>query len=82
MGQNGPGCLAWETPECAREMLVEYVIQCQGKLVHVAHQLGYSRAHLYRLIKQHRLWPAVNKVREKRIRQERRERRLRGISNE
>lgn len=81
MGQNGPGCLAWETRASARAMIVEYVIECEGKLVHVAHQLGYSRAHLYRLIKQHRLWPAVNKVRENRIRRERRERSLRGLSH-
>lgn len=77
MGQNSAGCLAFETPEKARAMLVEHVLEYEGKLVLVAHMLGYSRSHLYRLIKRHKLWPAVNEVRKQRIQRERRQRRWR-----
>lgn len=75
MGQFGPGFLMQHTRSERRVILADAVLQCDGKLVHTAHELGYSRSHLYRLIDEHRLWPLINKVRAERLQRERAQRR-------
>ncbi len=43
-----------------RRMQVARAIQrCEGNLYHVAHDLGFARWHVYRLIRKHNLWPLV-----------------------
>ncbi len=77
MGQYGRGFLTQHTPRECRAILAQAVLECDGKLVHVAHQLGYSRRHLYRLVDTHRMWPLINKVRierEQRVYDERKKR--------
>ena len=60
-----------------RAKLAEVVVDCEGKLLLVAYELGYHRSHIYRLIDQHRLWPLVNRTRRQRLEREARERRRR-----
>lgn len=82
MGRPGVGgSLAWVPSEQARAVILEAVIESEGRLVLAAHQLGYARSHLYRLIKQHTLWPAVNKVRLNCLQRKRRRMRRHGVSN-
>jgi len=71
MGQVGIGCLEGMSTEQARQVVVEYLVDCDGKLVHAAHHIGYSRSHLYRLVRRYRLWPLVNQLRVERIARER-----------
>lgn len=56
-------------------MLAHAVVEAEGKLLVVAHDLGYHRSHIYRLIDKYRLWPVVNKVRKRRLLKEAKERR-------
>jgi len=64
-------------------MLVQYVLDCEGKVVFAAHQIGFARSTFYLMLKEHKLWPLVNKVREERLARELKERQERkhGISN-
>jgi len=71
MGQGSNGCLSGMSEEQARQFVAEYLVDFDGKLVHAAHHIGYSRSHIYRLIRRHRLWPLVNQLRLSRIERER-----------
>lgn len=76
MGQLGNRGSLCEYPYAERRaILARCVLDCDGVLMHVAHDLGYCRSHLYRLIDEHRVWPVVNRARLRRIERERRERR-------
>jgi hypothetical protein len=82
VGGRRTGCLSFEPKEKRREMLASAVMEHDGKLVIVAHELGYARSHLYRLVYEHHLWPVVNKVRLERIKRERLQRSMnRGLQN-
>lgn len=78
MGQwSNMGSLCAYPKSQRRAKLAESVVECEGKLLHVAHELGYHRSHIYRLIDEFRLWPIVNKIRKQRLEREARERRRR-----
>lgn len=65
-----------------REVLARALVEGEGKLVYVAHDLGYHRRYLYRLIYQYELWPVANKVRLDRIKRERLQRSIsRGLQD-
>lgn len=70
MGQGGDGCLAGMDDEEAKRVVVEYLVDCDGKLVHAAHHIGYSRSHIYRLVRRYKLWPLVNRLRLERVQRE------------
>ena len=75
MGQwSNEGSLCAHPKSERRVILARTVLECEGKLMHVAHELGYHRSHIYRLIDKHRLWPVVNRVRVERLEREARER--------
>lgn len=76
MGQwSNMGSLCAYPKNERRPILAEAVLECEGNLTHVAHDLGYHRSHIYRLIDEYRLWPVVNKLRRRRLEREARERR-------
>lgn len=76
MGQwSNEGSLCVYSRRQRRVILADSVLHCEGKLIHVAHDLGYHRSHIYRLIDAYRLWPVVNKIRKRRLEREARERR-------
>ncbi len=68
---RGPhGCLGGLTRSEQRRLVAEYIAESDGKLLHAAHFLGYSRRNLYYVIERLHLWPFVNKVREQRLHRE------------
>ena len=76
MGQNGPGCLtSVETRAQRRAMLAEAVLECEGRVVSIAHVLGYSRSHTYLLLDEYWMWALVNRVRVDRLQRDRQRRR-------
>lgn len=76
MGQwSNMGSLCAHPKQLRRAKLAEAVVSCEGKLLHVAFELGYHRSHIYRLIDEYRLWPVVNRIRRQRLEREARERR-------
>lgn len=76
MGQwSNAGSLGGVPPNKRRPMLAQSVVDHEGNLRCVAHDLGYHRSHIYRLIYQHRLWHIVNTCRRKRLERVARERR-------
>ena len=75
MGQYSPqGSLFYLTYADRRLALAESMVKCEGNLSHVAHDLGYSRSHMYRMIYKHKLWQVMKKIRIKRKLMEVRER--------
>ena len=75
MGQwSNEGSLCAHPKTKRRVILARTVLECEGKLIHVAFTLGYHRSHIYRLVDEYRLWPVVNRVRIERLQRESRER--------
>lgn len=66
MPSVGPGSLNGLTRKEKRLMLARTVIECDGVLSHVAHQLGYHLSHIYRLMHSLKVWPVVNQIRKER----------------
>jgi hypothetical protein len=58
-------------------MLARAIVEQHGKLVYVAHELGYARSRIYALVHEHKLWRVVNKVRADRIQREKQEKKRR-----
>jgi transposase-like protein len=52
------------TERGVRATIAEAVLNTDGNLARAAHQLGVGRRHLTRLVREHYLWPFVNRVRE------------------
>jgi len=71
MGQTGSGCLVSVPRNERRAFLASFLVDADGKLVHAAHYLGYNRSHIYRLIREYKLWPLVNRLRLERMERER-----------
>jgi hypothetical protein len=49
--------------DAARARLASVIQDCEGVLIVVAHREGIHRSHIYRLVKEWRLWPVVNRAR-------------------
>lgn len=81
MGQNGPGYLSGMTEEEAQLEIARKVIEHQGNVLHMAHDMGYSREQLYRRLYRHELWGLVNKIRAEKIEREKLEKKH-GLPNE
>ncbi len=76
MGQwSNEGSLGAYYPKDRRLVLANSIVEHEGNLRHLAHDLGYHRSHIYRLIYHHRLWHLVNRVRRTRLERAARERR-------
>jgi hypothetical protein len=52
------------TERGVRATIAETVLSTDGNLSRAAHLLGVGRRHLVRLVREHYLWPFVNRVRE------------------
>lgn len=76
MGQwSNEGSLCAYPPKERRLVLAEALRECEGNVLQVAHELGYHRSHIYRLIYQYRLWAVTNRLRKQRLERQARERR-------
>lgn len=88
MGQRGidgryiGGELQRMPPKDRRRKLALVIASCNGNVRRTAHFLGMHRTHLYRLIREHGLYPVVNEARKADLKARAHKRRLKahGIS--
>lgn len=57
-----------------RGIIARSVVEYEGVVEDTAWDLGYHRSHMYRLIKEYRVWPVVNRARVERLERRRKER--------
>ncbi len=76
MGQwSNVGSLCAYPPGERKLALATSIEECEGNLLNVAHDLGYHRSHIYRLIYKYRLWEVTKHFRVIRLERKARERR-------
>lgn len=69
------GYLGAMTLEERKAELVEQLVRADGNILLASHNMGYTRWWIYVAIKEHRLWPLVNRLRADRLERQAWERR-------
>lgn len=61
---------AWPAVERRRNLAL-WLARCDGNVLRTAHKLGIHRSHMYRLLYDYKLWPAVNQLRKRKLERDR-----------